>query len=407
MPAGADQGALAALARSVLSLRPLIDALEPPLRVALPTAAALGGAGPQDLLDAVTGRLGAPRLTLGPGPPEAVAGLFARVLGESLTPALVHASEEALDRRPAPVLDRAVDEALDDSFERRLPRLEVRSFDGTVLPAYAAGRAGRPAVVLVSACGMPAKLCEPWLRLLAADCLVLTWESRGLFGDAAGFDQREYFDQREWDVAAQAADLVAVMDRFDVGSAHLMGMCGGTVIALAAAAAWPERASSLSLWHGDYELGPGCPKTDHQHDLGALLSMAAESRASATAVRTAMCRALLAKPLPELAPLVLYPYASAELAFRYGKLNGSIMGADVAALLPRVLQPVLVVTSEDDGTAHPAGSRRVAGLLPDATLHVEPHGDHLSLFRAEARVARLVKSAVRPPGAGRPLPVAC
>ena len=42
-----------------------------------------------------------------------------------------------------------------------------------------------------------------------------------------------------------------------------------------------------------------------------------------------------------------------------------------------------MVTSADDSTAHPAGSRFVAAALPDARLLVLPHGDHISLFRGD------------------------
>jgi pimeloyl-ACP methyl ester carboxylesterase len=49
----------------------------------------------------------------------------------------------------------------------------------------------------------------------------------------------------------------------------------------------------------------------------------------------------------------------------------------------------LVVTSEDDSTAHPDGSMRVAKGIPNAILHVEPHGDHLSLFDAQPHITAL------------------
>jgi pimeloyl-ACP methyl ester carboxylesterase len=84
----------------------------------------------------------------------------------------------------------------------------------------------------------------------------------------------------------------------------------------------------------------------------------------------------------ELAHLVLYPYTSPELFYRYCRLNGTLARTDVEQYLARVKQPTLVVTSEDDETAHPQGSRQVADGLRNGRLRVEPHGDHSSLFRA-------------------------
>jgi hypothetical protein len=51
---------------------------------------------------------------------------------------------------------------------------------------------------------------------------------------------------------------------------------------------------------------------------------------------------------------------------------------------------VLVVTSPDDRTAHPGGSAVVARTVPDAILHVRPHGDHISLFKGDTDLMSLL-----------------
>jgi pimeloyl-ACP methyl ester carboxylesterase len=244
---------------------------------------------------------------------------------------------------------------------------------------------------------MPVELCEPWMRRLAEEHLVVTWESRGLFAATEGFDGLAH------DTAAQAADLFAVMDHFGVAGGHLMGMCGGVTIALTAAAIDPERVTSLSLWYGDYNLGPASPRTTHQRDLVDFLAMAGEDRTTAAALRTVFCRSLLSGPVPDLAHLSLYPYAGDELLFRYAKLAGSLMDTDVRPLLDRIAQPALVVTSEDDTKAHPAGSRLAAAGLANATLHVEPHGDHITLFHADPGVTELAARFIARAGDGRSL----
>jgi pimeloyl-ACP methyl ester carboxylesterase len=234
---------------------------------------------------------------------------------------------------------------------------------------------------------MPAILCEAWMRSLARDHFVVTWETRALFGDIGS---AEAFDRLGHDVTAQTGDLIAVMDHHELASAHIMGLCGGAVLALQAAATRPQRVSSLSLWHGDYELGAGCPKTPHQHNLKLLMAMAKESREDAAAINAALRATAMAAVPIEVAHLVLYPYLNAELFYRYCALTEAIMGTDVTALLATVHQPTLVVTSEDDTTAHPAGSHRVAASLPRAVLRVEPHGDHISVFGASSRLQHML-----------------
>jgi pimeloyl-ACP methyl ester carboxylesterase len=287
-------------------------------------------------------------------------------------------------------VDRVTAEVMADSFDVFFQKDSTISPDGLPLNVYGAGPDGE-AVVLVPACGMPAALAESWMRYLARDRRVLAWESRGLFG-AAG----QYGDYAV-DAAAQAADLFAVMDHYGVSSAHVVGLCGGAVIALAAAASEPDRIRSLSLWHGAYELASGSPRTKFQNDLIELMAIAAHSRAAARSVQATFCQVALSSTPADLAHLVLYPYASPELFYRYCRLNGTLARTDVEPYLTRVKQPALVVTSEDDETAHPQGSRQVAAGLENARLRVETHGDHSSLFHADDTLMRVAADFIAQP----------
>jgi 3-oxoadipate enol-lactonase len=372
---------VARVVHGLLSLRPLLDVLDPPVRVA---ATGGGDCGPvAALVERLTSHLGLPPLAVCPRAAEEQLGPFERIVGRPLD--LDPASWPAAPGAGAPV-ERIADAVVAGSFDSFSTCSLVTSRDGARIRTYAAGpRPGRP-VVIASACGMPARLAEGWMRFLARERFVVTWESRHLFGDGGRSETTG------WDLDAQAGDLLAVLDHYRLEDAHVVGLCGGAVIALAAAVAdGPSRISSLSLWHGDYELGPGCAKTDHQRDLKELMAMAMRSPASARTVHAVLCQAVLAKVAPELAHLVLYPYATPDLMFRYCRLNWSIMDAAVDRLLDPVAEPVLVVTSRDDLTAHPAGSAAVAERLRNGTLHVRPHGDHISLFHAGPEVVALTE----------------
>ncbi|WP_320775625.1 alpha/beta hydrolase [Streptomyces sp. CRN 30] len=260
----------------------------------------------------------------------------------------------------------------------------VRTRDGLVLDAFAVGDRTRPAVVLVPPCGMPVALSRRWLRALGADHHVVTWQSRGMFdpdGPAPGTASG---------VADQADDLLAVMDAFDLPAPHVMGLCGGAVLALDAVHRHPERFGSVSLWHGDYDFGADSTKTDHQRDVQALMELGADSLDKATAYQKLMHRpAALAKIPERVAPLVLYPYATPALFHHYCRLNLAIMTFDITGLLAGIAHPTLVVTSRTDTTAHPAGSHRVARELARARLVEEPSGDHLSVFDTSIRLTGL------------------
>ncbi len=366
------------LARTVLSVRPLVDVLKSPVRIVPATDDASVQPRLAELLETVATRAGAPHLKLHTAAADLTA--IEQVLSNHLG---LESYSEVASQMPISEINDVVDDVVDQSFERRYGRSKVISSGGAPLRTYASGQQSDKAIVLVSACGMPAKICDRWMEFLGKDHFVITWESRGLF------EEPNDFDELNCDVATQAEDLFAVMDHFGVKTAHLMGLCGGAVIAIQAAAAHPARVSSMSLWHGDFELGPDSPKTAHQRNLKALITMAGEGRAQAASIHKLFQRSILANLRPDMAHIVLYPYATAEMLFRYGKLNGSIMSTDISNLLPSISHPTLVVTSEDDSTAHPDGSMRVAKGLSNAILHVEPHGDHLSLFDAQPHITAL------------------
>lgn len=383
--------AVAALTTGVLSVRPLVAGLAAPVRVvpvSREPATPRGDWSPgqfnalRALLDRITRRAGVTGLTLSGNEVFDDLQVFERVVSERL------ALQDWMNSTAAVPVDRLVevDQVVADTTARNFDafahKATITSFDGVPLNVYAAGQAGET-VLLVPACGMPAVLAESWLRFLARDRRVLTWESRGLFGAA------DHGGDYAMDIDAQVTDLFAVMDHYGVPSAHVVGLCGGAVIALAAAAEQPAAICSLSLWHGAYGFADGGPMTRHQEGLIELMTAAARSRTAARAVHAAFCQAMLTSTPADVAHLVLYPYASAELLYRYCRLNTGITSTDVGRYLARVKQPTLVVTSQDDDIAHPAGSRRVSESLPNARLRVEEHGDHISLFNAEDSLLRV------------------
>ncbi|WP_211222393.1 alpha/beta fold hydrolase [Actinokineospora enzanensis] len=339
----------ARIATAVADVAPLLGALGDSVRVVLDERA-------QPVLDEMTALLGVPSVHV---VPAAELGVAETVITRRLARAPLTA--------PLPL-------GAFDAVLTLLPRpITVQAVDGAPLRCYVEGPVGAPAVALVNACGMPVGLVSRWVRQLARRYRVVTWESRGMFGSGLRLDF-------EHDLGAQAADLVAVLDWFDLRDAHVLGLCGGAAIALAGAAA-STRVGSLSLWHGDYHLGYATPRTERQRELVALLSMAGQNRERAVAVQRDFVTTVDTLR-PDIAHHLYYPYATPELLHRYGRLHGAVMTTDCAPLLSSVRQPTLVVTSHDDTTAHPHASQEIATRLRRAHLHRLPHGDQLTAYDA-------------------------
>ncbi|MGU7816372.1 alpha/beta fold hydrolase [Burkholderia sp. AW49-1] len=274
---------------------------------------------------------------------------------------------------------RAVDDFDFDALGAGVERVRIAREPGVALSAYAGARRDRSAVVLALPCGMPLDLCQRWFDALAERHFVLTWETRTLFGAC------DAFDAARTDVDAQVDDLFAVMNRFDVSRAHLMGICGGAVVALQAALAQPARTASLSLWYGDYNLSDDALRTKHQRNYAWLMEAAAQGRDVAYDLQRMFADPSTLVTVPaEIAHAALYPYANAELMYRYAKLSDALNKVDTLALLPRVGVPTFVVAGDDDEVAHCGGSVFVAGRIPGARLEVEVGGSHPKLFRAAA-----------------------
>ncbi|MFJ9949624.1 alpha/beta fold hydrolase [Kitasatospora sp. NPDC091207] len=376
----AGDGSPAALARALLDTAHLTRTVPDRMRVAprvpfmpeqLPSA--------QKSVDRITDALGLPGLEVvaGPGRLTAVELAVSRRLALG-APGAAGADEP----------ERAAQAAL-AAFPG--PAVVVPGRDGTPLRCWAAGPEDAPAVVVVSACGMPVGLAVRWLAALAPEYRVVTWESRGLFAPDDGTALGELTDHT---LDAQSEDVLAVLDGFGIDHAHALGLCGGAVIALAAASR-SDRITSLSLWHGDYELGDEAPKTTHQRDIESLLAMVARGRSQAAGMHRLMSRPGTLEALrPDIAHYLIHPYATPELLYRYGLLNGAIMSADCRRLLDAP-QPALVVTSDRDSTAHPAGSAYVARHLPRAELRTLPDGDHLTAFDAGGELVALARQFLR------------
>jgi 3-oxoadipate enol-lactonase len=168
------------------------------------------------------------------------------------------------------------------------------------------------------------------------------------------------------------------------------GLCGGAVVAAELATAAAAHVSSVSLWHGDFDLGELAAKTGHQRNLLGLMTMAAPSPDAAASIHRVVCQSMLDSVPDDLAAQLLYPYLTPQLFGLYSRLNSAIMQHDITATLPAVKMPVLVVTSRTDETAHPEGSVEVARRLPDGELIMRDHGDHISLFRGEPGLLSLL-----------------
>jgi pimeloyl-ACP methyl ester carboxylesterase len=370
-------GLVAALA----DLRPLLAAIRRPVVITPPGAGIAPGA---DRLQVI---LSAMFAAVGLAPPVVRAAdddelsLSECVINERL--------REALDGIPQGGFDglREVDDVarlpayvrqyLDEVYHDGVVIDALDSLDGAPLTTYrSVGK--QHSVVLALPCGAPFQMARAWVAFLRRSYNVVTWETRSVAhrGGAGADDWRAYLD-------AQSDDLQAVVQRYCPEPPHVMGICGGAVVALNAARRKGLRLAGMSLWYGDYNFNDSSLQTDYQRNLQWMMETAGGGRESAQIVHDLFNDKAMLKSLNKRhAAAILCPYADVDSLWRYALLNGAIMAADVAAIAAELAMFISVISSENDRTAHPGGSRRLAELLVNSRLYMEQDGDHLSFFEA-------------------------
>lgn len=374
------------LAHTVLNLCPVEARLADPIRLLVSSNPQQTGAFDQAQFEALSRSFIAAGLRAPQGVTDAEAlSTFDKIAHEALLTSKI----EDIDLAD-PI--QAIRQASQNSLASPRYRTPIKTADGTLLSVIHAGKKNGHRTVFFGAPGTPAELNNDWLKGFSEQGEVINWEMRGLFGD-------DFRSVEDLSVDAQLNDIETVMKAVGWQDSHVMGICGGAVLALAYAALNPERVTSLSLWFGDYELGDLAPKTDHQHNLKSLMKMVVEGQVKPQDMHSILWAAMHKFSRPQIAPLVLYPFASPELLFQYCRMNYAIMNTDCGPISEKVDIPCSVFYSPFDQTTHPEGSRVIARRLGARLqgLNVSGHMDVLQGNRQDVeKVIAFQKSSLWP-----------
>jgi pimeloyl-ACP methyl ester carboxylesterase/nucleoside-diphosphate-sugar epimerase len=273
-----------------------------------------------------------------------------------------------------------------------LERRWLQAPDGTSFCSYAIGGANLPPVVLINAIGMPVRLMAGLVRQLGGLFRILTWESRWAPSPEG------IFDPQRCDLNHHLLDLTTLLDFAAVDRAHVIGWCNGAQLALKFASSFPQRARSLVLLNGTFNLPDNITRTAFEKNMRVLMPQISANRNFAELyyrmTTTARFRPNGFQPQaetagrsssfitcrnPALRHLTNAPFKTPELLYRYANMVKRCFDEPAVAPDTNLSIPVLVISGDEDQISHPDTSREIARRINNASLTILEGGDHHAL----------------------------
>ena len=261
--------------------------------------------------------------------------------------------------------------------------------DGIIHP----GPPGAPSVIMSSGLGGSGSFWAPQMKALTQHFDVILYDHRG-----TGRSARALPKSLTYSVDQMAEDIVAVMDAVGLQSASVVGHAAGGLAGLALALNNPERLERLVVVNGWSQPDPHIARCFETRiallkNTGPLAYIRAQPIFLYPANWISQNSSLL--EAEESHMVAGFPTNEVMLA-----RIGALLAFDIDARLSRIDTPVLLSASADDMLVPVLCSRRMARLLPRATLDVVPWGGHAFTITAahafnESLIAYL---------SGKPLP---
>lgn len=232
--------------------------------------------------------------------------------------------------------------------------------------AHVTGRTDAPVVVLSNSLGSTHRMWDAQLPALEQRFQVVRYDTRG-HGDSP-------VPVGPYTIDDLADDLVGVLDRFDIASAHVVGLSLGGLTAMRVAIRNPERVDALALLCTAACFAPPQPWLDR-----AATVRADGTRAIADAILT---RWFTAEYLADERNTDTVAWYRAMIAGTpaegYAACCEALATADLRAELGAIKASTLAIAGTDDPATPPDRLAEIVDAVPDGRLEVVGHAAHLA-----------------------------
>lgn len=233
-----------------------------------------------------------------------------------------------------------------------------------------------PALVLSSSLGTTRAMWDPQLEALTARFRVIRYDHRG-HGDSPA-------PPGPYTLADLGGDVVALLDRLDIGRAHVCGLSLGGLVGLWLAASHPERVDRLVACC----TAPAFPAESWHERAATVRAHGTEVMADPTMERwfTPGFRQRQPDVVDRLRTMLL-----ATRAEGYAGCCEALAGVDLTGALAGVTVPTLAIAGADDPATPPEQLERIADGVTDGRLAVVDDAAHLVNLEQPQRVTALIR----------------
>lgn len=248
---------------------------------------------------------------------------------------------------------------------------------------YERSGSGPPLLLIMGMSGTALHWGEPFLEGLERDFEVIVYDHRGV-----GASSRL---EGEVTIVEMAEDALGLLDALSIGSAHILGISMGGMVAQELALAHPERVRTLTLGC-TYCGGGGSART--VPDVFRRVREARMSGDRERAVRAAWegnVSPALVDDADAYAEYVAIAYRRAVAVPVIVAQLTAIAGHDTSARLSELAMPTLVIHGTADQILPVQNGRLVASLIPGSRLEIFEGVGHLFFWERPDRSAELVR----------------
>ncbi len=240
------------------------------------------------------------------------------------------------------------------------------------------GPADAPVLVLLNSLGTSTAMWDAQLGALAEQFRVVRIDARGHGRSPAASPGQPCT------VADLGREVLAVLDRLDLGRVHLAGVSIGGMTAMWLAIHHPERVARLALLCTS--AFPGRPESWHER---AATVRSSGTAAIADAVVGNWITPGLAQRDPRLMESLRAMLTSTDVE-SYAQCCEALAVLDLREELSRIAAPTLVIAGADDQALPPEHARAIAAGIADARLEELAPAAHIAPVEQAGPVTRLL-----------------